>query len=168
VGNGNNENTSPPPVRFNLHTNQHEQPSHQHDLSPNHHEPQEMHHDIPAMAPTHAFVDEFRRISTHHHQGNRDEVEHPAFSTHPLQSEPVEGPGSAPSDRMAGLYGGNNNESIFSNPPSHGVGGPGEESGSHGTLMLSKGGRSRYLGPTAGSEWLKDVSNQSLPALDTI
>lgn len=27
----------------------------------------------------------------------------------------------------------------------------------HGTLMLSKEGRSKYLGPTAGSEWLKDV-----------
>ena len=34
----------------------------------------------------------------------------------------------------------------------------GEQNGSHGTLMLSKGGRSKYLGPTAGSEWLKDVS----------
>lgn len=33
----------------------------------------------------------------------------------------------------------------------------GEQSGSHGTLMLSKGGRSKYLGPTAGTEWLKDV-----------
>ena len=28
---------------------------------------------------------------------------------------------------------------------------------SHGTLMLDKEGRSKYLGPTAGSEWLKDV-----------
>lgn len=33
----------------------------------------------------------------------------------------------------------------------------GEQSASHGTLMLSEGGRSKYLGPTAGSEWLKDV-----------
>ena len=29
--------------------------------------------------------------------------------------------------------------------------------GSHGTLLLDKEGRARYLGPTAGSEWLKDV-----------
>lgn len=29
----------------------------------------------------------------------------------------------------------------------------------HGTLMLSREGRSKYLGPTAGSEWLKDVSD---------
>ncbi|KAK5094261.1 hypothetical protein LTS08_008681 [Lithohypha guttulata] len=27
----------------------------------------------------------------------------------------------------------------------------------HGTLMLSREGRSKYLGPTAGSEWLKDL-----------
>jgi hypothetical protein len=27
-----------------------------------------------------------------------------------------------------------------------------------GTLMIDKGGRSKYLGPTAGSDWLKDVS----------
>ena len=33
----------------------------------------------------------------------------------------------------------------------------GDHNGSHGTLMLSQGGRSKYLGPTAGSEWLKDV-----------
>ena len=32
------------------------------------------------------------------------------------------------------------------------------QDGSHGTLLLDKEGRARYLGPTAGSEWLKDVS----------
>lgn len=32
-----------------------------------------------------------------------------------------------------------------------------EEGGSYGTLMLSKRGRSKYLGPTAASEWLKEV-----------
>ena len=32
-----------------------------------------------------------------------------------------------------------------------------EQIASHGTLMLEKDGRSQYLGPTAGSEWLKDV-----------
>lgn len=30
-----------------------------------------------------------------------------------------------------------------------------------GTLMIGKGGRSKYLGPTAGSDWLKDVSARS-------
>ena len=32
------------------------------------------------------------------------------------------------------------------------------ESQAYGTLLLGQGGRSKYLGPTAGSEWLKDVS----------
>ncbi|KAK6909911.1 hypothetical protein L486_00437 [Kwoniella mangroviensis CBS 10435] len=30
------------------------------------------------------------------------------------------------------------------------------ENQSHGTLVISQGGRSKYLGPTAASEWLKD------------
>lgn len=34
----------------------------------------------------------------------------------------------------------------------------GQQGGSHGTLMLSTRGRSKYLGPTAGSEWLKEVT----------
>lgn len=32
-----------------------------------------------------------------------------------------------------------------------------KQNGSFGTLMLTRGGRSKYLGPTAGSEWLKEV-----------
>lgn len=34
---------------------------------------------------------------------------------------------------------------------------PAEET-SFGTLMISRGGRSKWLGPTAASEWLRDVS----------
>lgn len=34
------------------------------------------------------------------------------------------------------------------------------DSRSYGTLVLSYGGRSKYLGPTAASEWLKDVRYQ--------
>ena len=30
---------------------------------------------------------------------------------------------------------------------------------SHGTLVISASGRSKYLGPSAASEWLKDVSH---------
>lgn len=37
-----------------------------------------------------------------------------------------------------------------------------EQNGSYGTLMLDKDGRSKYLGPTAGSEWLKDVQDSQL------
>lgn len=33
-----------------------------------------------------------------------------------------------------------------------------EEEQSYGTLVMGQGGRSKYLGPTAGSEWLRDVS----------
>ncbi|KAH7082385.1 fungal-specific transcription factor domain-containing protein [Paraphoma chrysanthemicola] len=38
----------------------------------------------------------------------------------------------------------------------------GEDNGSYGTLMLSNGGLSVYLGPTAGSEWLKDSETQDV------
>ncbi|EPE06816.1 hypothetical protein F503_03243 [Ophiostoma piceae UAMH 11346] len=37
-----------------------------------------------------------------------------------------------------------------------------EQSGSYGTLVMSRGGRSKYLGPTAGSEWLKDSQMQDV------
>lgn len=36
-----------------------------------------------------------------------------------------------------------------------------EEEQSYGTLVMGQGGRSKYLGPTAGSEWLRDVSLQN-------
>ncbi|KAJ9144638.1 Transcription factor [Pleurostoma richardsiae] len=38
----------------------------------------------------------------------------------------------------------------------------GQQSGSYGTLMLGKRGRSKYLGPTAGSEWLKESEMQDV------
>jgi len=37
---------------------------------------------------------------------------------------------------------------------------------SHGTLVISHTGRSKYLGPTAASEWLKDVSALSTSDID--
>ncbi|KFZ02024.1 hypothetical protein V500_00474 [Pseudogymnoascus sp. VKM F-4518 (FW-2643)] len=43
-----------------------------------------------------------------------------------------------------------------------------QQSGSHGTLMLSQGGRSKYLGPTAGSEWLKDSETQDISETPSI
>ncbi|KAJ9611878.1 hypothetical protein H2204_015120 [Knufia peltigerae] len=39
-----------------------------------------------------------------------------------------------------------------------------EQNASHGTLVLDQGGRSKYLGPTAGSEWLKDIVTQDVSA----
>ncbi|KAK9234666.1 hypothetical protein V1525DRAFT_391222 [Lipomyces kononenkoae] len=44
----------------------------------------------------------------------------------------------------------------------------GVQSGSHGTLILGKGGRSRYLGPTAGSEWLQDSETQNVSVTPTV
>ncbi|KAJ4987063.1 transcriptional regulatory protein C1F7.11c 2 [Stagonosporopsis vannaccii] len=42
------------------------------------------------------------------------------------------------------------------------------QDGSYGTLMLSEGGRSKYLGPTAGSEWLRDSENQNASGSPTV
>jgi hypothetical protein len=39
------------------------------------------------------------------------------------------------------------------------------QDGSYGTLMLSEGGRSKYLGPTAGSEWLRDVCQSTVDSM---
>lgn len=50
--------------------------------------------------------------------------------------------------------------STSSNPARQSVD-DGQQSGSHGTLMLGKRGRSKYLGPTAGSEWLKEAGRPS-------
>ena len=41
--------------------------------------------------------------------------------------------------------------------PTHASNEDGDPHDAHGTLMVSREGRSKYLGPTAGSEWLKDV-----------
>ncbi|OAL44454.1 hypothetical protein IQ07DRAFT_521681 [Pyrenochaeta sp. DS3sAY3a] len=37
-----------------------------------------------------------------------------------------------------------------------------EQTGSYGTLLIGIDGRSKYLGPTAGSEWLKDSETQDV------
>jgi hypothetical protein len=41
-------------------------------------------------------------------------------------------------------------DSGVSQPPVH-------EEGGSGTLLMANGGRSKYLGPNAASEWLRDV-----------
>lgn len=48
-------------------------------------------------------------------------------------------------------------------PPAHS---PSDEP-SHGTLVMSASGRSKYLGPSAASEWLKDVCQNSFFRLTT-
>lgn len=76
---------------------------------------------------------------------------HAAQSTHP---------GTTASDLSGGMREGLlsipslGNSSIPSHP-SHAS--PDEHDGSYGTLILNKRGISKYLGPTAASEWLKEV-----------
>lgn len=70
-------------------------------------------------------------------------------------------PASVPPARMAeALYNVPTGASGSSNPARQSID-DGQQSGSHGTLMLGKRGRSKYLGPTAGSEWLKEASRLS-------
>nr|XP_019051366.1 hypothetical protein I302_01815 [Kwoniella bestiolae CBS 10118]OCF30296.1 hypothetical protein I302_01815 [Kwoniella bestiolae CBS 10118] len=45
---------------------------------------------------------------------------------------------------------------------------PAAEETGFGTLVLSHGGRSKYLGPTAASEWLKDSETQEIPDTPSI
>lgn len=90
-----------------------------------------------------------------------------AFLAHALEPYAVQGPsphtpGSVPPARVAeALYNiptGATAASVSSNPVRQSVD-DGQQGGSHGTLMLGKRGRSKYLGPTAGSEWLKEAGH---------
>ena len=57
----------------------------------------------------------------------------------------------------APVAGVSNRPNTYRNSPSQPPLDNDEQNGSYGTLVLSKGGRSKYLGPTAGSEFLKDA-----------
>lgn len=62
-------------------------------------------------------------------------------------------PYELPSGSASGRNGGGGNAiEVTINPAEE------EEGHSHGTLVISKSGRSKYLGRTAASEWLKNVS----------
>lgn len=101
--------------------------------------------------------------SRHHSHNNNDELDQLALLAHQLKPYAIQGP---PSHSPTGTLGGFPTGASGSiNPPLQPTD-DGETSGSHGTLMLSKGGRSKYLGPTAGSEWLKDVCHRTLKTLD--
>lgn len=109
----------------------------------------------------------------HSNQGNPDGADPLALLARTLEADTVQvpAPHSAspmPSGGMAGsLHSVPSGASGSSNPASQ----PalvGEPSGSYGTLMLSDGGRSKYLGPTAGSEWLKDVCSLALTTLNEL
>ena len=84
-----------------------------------------------------------------------------ATSTHPLSSPPREN-WSAKAPDTLGWSASKPSESMEpQNNQSMDAAGPvGTEDTGYGTLVLSHGGRSKYLGPTAGSEWLKDVRHR--------
>lgn len=69
---------------------------------------------------------------------------------HTSSSEPAELFNETMRNIVSGLNSGATN-------PTHASNDDGDPHDAHGTLMVSREGRSRYLGPTAGSEWLKDV-----------
>ncbi|RAK77690.1 uncharacterized protein BO72DRAFT_477267 [Aspergillus fijiensis CBS 313.89] len=94
------------------------------------------------------------------HNGNRrDDFEQLALLDHALQSDPVHESSSAASGRISLSGPSDRRNSGYQNPVPQPLGVAGQN-GSYGTLMLGKGGRSKYLGPTAGSEWLKESETQ--------
>lgn len=98
--------------------------------------------------------------------GSHNELNTLAFLAHALEPYTIQGPSqntasSVPPARIPEpLYSiptGATGASASSNAARQSID-DGQHSGSHGTLMLGKRGRSKYLGPTAGSEWLKEAS----------
>ncbi|KAL1865142.1 hypothetical protein VTK73DRAFT_5467 [Phialemonium thermophilum] len=80
----------------------------------------------------------------------------------PEQQQPPGG-GNAP-DLLNGTAAGAEAGSIGHRATQHAVDHGSDQNGSYGTLMFGKGGRSKYLGPTAGSEWLKDSETREMSA----
>uniref|UniRef100_A0A8H7NQV2 Xylanolytic transcriptional activator regulatory domain-containing protein n=1 Tax=Bionectria ochroleuca TaxID=29856 RepID=A0A8H7NQV2_BIOOC len=97
-----------------------------------------------------------------HHQLDTLALLAQALGPYAAQASSLNTPGSKPP--------GGRTESLY-NPPTGGSGSTNaagrstnedEQVGSYGTLMLSKRGRSKYLGPTAGSEWLNESETQDV------
>lgn len=120
----------------------------QHDFSQHHNHGQ-------AIVAAQGSADDPGRNLPPLHSGRRDEQL--ALLAHVLQSDSLQNSPSVPTNRnpLAG-HGDSGKDSGLHNSAAQPLR-AGEQSGSYGTLMLGKGGRSKYLGPTAGSEWLKEV-----------
>lgn len=101
-----------------------------------------------------------------HRSGNNDEVDQIPFLAG--ETNPIQQPPHSPTSRTAGPLPSVPSGGIASGGPTFQSVGDGEKSGSYGTLMLSKGGRSKYLGPTAAIEWLKDVCRLGLIVLNVL
>ncbi|CVL07393.1 uncharacterized protein FMAN_14333 [Fusarium mangiferae] len=85
-----------------------------------------------------------------------------AFEPYTVQGPSPQTPGSSRSARMEeSSYSINTGTSASSNPARLSIDDD-SQNGSFGTLMLGKRGRSKYLGPTAGSEWLKESEMQDV------
>ncbi|XEV01060.1 hypothetical protein FSHL1_006347 [Fusarium sambucinum] len=82
-----------------------------------------------------------------------------ALEPYTVQGPSPQTPGSARMEESS--YSINTGTSASSNPARLSIDDD-HKSGSYGTLMLGKRGRSKYLGPTAGSEWLKESEMQDV------
>ncbi|KAI8667623.1 Fungal-trans domain-containing protein [Fusarium sp. Ph1] len=107
-------------------------------------------------------------IPSHSNAGDPNQVNPLTLLAHALEPYATQAPSphtpaSAPSGRLEeSAHSINTGTSASSNPARYAVEDE-RENGSYGTLMLGKRGRSKYLGPTAGSEWLKESETQDVP-----
>ncbi|KAK2600059.1 hypothetical protein QQS21_005223 [Conoideocrella luteorostrata] len=118
--------------------------------------------------PTQQPLNHLHHIPSQANLSNDKEHNHRTIPAQALEPYTVQNPSphvsaSAPSDRMnESSYSINTGRSASCNSTRHSVGDD-HQGGSYGTLMLSKRGRSKYLGPTAGSGWLKESEMQDVP-----
>lgn len=115
--------------------------------------------------PSQQSTDSYSHASLLGHTSNNNEVNPLTLLANALEPYAVRGPSARtstsapPADRLAEpLYSVPSGASGSSNPARQPID-DGQQGGSYGTLMLSTRGRSKYLGPTAGSEWLKEVTH---------
>lgn len=122
-----------------------------------HQQPQPQHQaQIPQDQLQGRAMESSTRSEDHHGQLAASSAPVRPFTTH---STPSRGSRPAIPGRITGtLHSNTSGIRGSSNPDSQTIDNY-HQNGSHGTLMLDKEGRSKYLGPTAGSEWLKDVSH---------
>ncbi|KAL4939489.1 hypothetical protein BDV06DRAFT_198793 [Aspergillus oleicola] len=135
------------PLNADHHSTQQEQPHGQYD-------PSQSHIHVLPTAATQGCADVSSSTPVHHIKGHPHNLNGATFYAPEVPSQTAQGPSSGPSDSATAPWPRNAAPQAV---------GAGDEGGSHGTLMLGRGGRSKYLGPTAGSEWMKDSETQVVP-----
>ncbi|KAI2835855.1 hypothetical protein CBS11852_10088 [Aspergillus niger] len=128
------------------------------DVLPQHGFPQHHNHGQAIVAAP-GSADALGRNLVPQQSGRRDEQL--ALLAHVLQSDSLQNSPSVATSRIPLAGHSVSKDTGLQNSVAQPVG-VGEQSGSYGTLMLGKGGRSKYLGPTAGSEWLKESETQDI------